>query len=77
MPSFVSQIECPCTHAAAMKYALAGDTPLCHMLLTGSKGDKSWASAAYLEDKVRVAFGDSATETVWDILSQDNVVQRE
>lgn len=35
------------------------------------------ASAAYLEDQVGVAFGDCSAETVWEVLSQDNVVQRE
>lgn len=39
--------------------------------------NEAWTSAAYLENKVRVAFGDSATEAVWNILSQDDVVQRE
>lgn len=46
-------------------------------LIFGTRGRQSMLLEAYLEDQVRVAFGDSATETVWDILSQDNIVQRE
>lgn len=30
-----------------------------------------------LEDKMRVAFRDSTTQTVWEVLSQDNVMQGE
>lgn len=60
-----------------MACALAGYSLVCNIWLTGSEEDNAWVSAAYLEDELRVAFGDCATKTVWDVMSQDNVVQRE
>lgn len=43
-PSFISLIECLGTRATAIKYASAGDTLLCHMLLTELKEEKAGIS---------------------------------
>lgn len=60
-----------------MAYALAGYTVVCDILVAGPNGYMARISAAYLKDELRIAFGDSAAKTVWDIMSQDNIVQRE